>query len=175
MAKDGTARGGARIGAGRKSKSLDSKILAGQSAQYIPNLPFEADDGEVPPPREFLKSPQRSGIELKAEEIYRTTYKWLKQMGCEKLVSRALIEQYSMLYARYMACEEKVSELGYFGVHPTTKAPMTSPYVSMSQSYAKQANITWAQIYQVVKENASENYLGNPDDEMEILLRRKKK
>ena len=30
MAKDGTTRGGARIGAGKKSKSLDEKILEGK-------------------------------------------------------------------------------------------------------------------------------------------------
>ena len=35
MAKDGTNRGGARVGAGRKSKALVEKINAGTSAQIL--------------------------------------------------------------------------------------------------------------------------------------------
>lgn len=35
MAKDGTARGGARYGAGRKPKPLADKVMAGESAKAI--------------------------------------------------------------------------------------------------------------------------------------------
>ena len=35
MAKDGTNRGGARAGAGRKSKSLNDKISEGKSAKVL--------------------------------------------------------------------------------------------------------------------------------------------
>ena len=35
MAKDGTARGGARVGAGRKGKALTDKLIEGREAKVI--------------------------------------------------------------------------------------------------------------------------------------------
>lgn len=183
MAKDGTIRGGARIGAGKKKKSLDEKLLAGREATVLPTAEFEAVDlepvdvgapADMPPVSDFLKAAQKDGTVLQAPEIYKRTYQWLKTLGCHKLVSKTLIEQYAMMYARYVHCEEAVSKFGYLAKHPTTGNPIPSPYVSMGQNFAKQANIAWMQIYQIVKENASENYFGNPDDEMEKLLRKKR-
>lgn len=182
MAKDGTVRGGARIGAGKKKKSLDSKILEGKKATVLPTAEFEAVElepadvgaaADMPPVSEFLKAKQTDGTVLQAPDIYRRTYEWLKTVGCHKLVSKTLIEQYAMMYARYVHCEEAVSRYGYLAKHPTTGNPIPSPYVSMGQNFAKQANIAWMQIYQIVKENASESFFGNPDDEMEKLLRKK--
>ena len=47
-----------------------------------------------------------------------------------------------------------------------------SPYVAMSQSFGKQANNLWYQIYQVVRENCASDYKGKTphDDMMERLL-----
>ena len=58
----------------------------------------------------------------------------------------------------------------------TTGAAIASPYVSMSQSYMKQTNYCWMQIYQIVKENCSVEFSGNTpqDDVMERLLRARK-
>ena len=42
MAKDGTARGGSRVGAGRKPKALADKVAQGTAAD-IPALPAPAD------------------------------------------------------------------------------------------------------------------------------------
>lgn len=79
MAKDGTNRGGARVGAGRKSKALVDKINAGTSAQIL-ELPepavFEGED--VPPVKEYLKAKQKAGKDLCAEEVYKETWNWLK-------------------------------------------------------------------------------------------------
>ncbi|MDE5855290.1 MAG: terminase, partial [Ruminococcus sp.] len=63
MAKDGTNRGGARIGAGRKPKSLNDKIKEGKSAKVLTS-PVELMGEDVPPVRDFLKSPQAKGKEL---------------------------------------------------------------------------------------------------------------
>lgn len=178
MAKDGTVRGGLRPGAGRKNKSLDSKILDGRDASFIPEGNFEInedDELEIPRHNEFLDAFQKDGSKLAASKIYKQTYKWLKTVGCDKLVSQPLVEQYAMAYARYIYFENMTSQKGCLAPHPTTKLPTTAPWVTMGQNYAKQANIAWAQIYQVVRENASESFTNNPDDEMELLLRRKKK
>lgn len=76
MAKDGTNRGGARIGAGRKSKSLNDKINEGKTAKVL-TVPAELEGANVPPVREFLKSSQVKG-NLIAEDIFLKTYQWLK-------------------------------------------------------------------------------------------------
>ena len=178
MAKDGTMRGGARVGAGRKSKALADKIDSGLSAKVI-DLPEPSDmEGvDVPPVKDFLKATQKSGIDLCAEDVFKQTFLWLKERGCEKLVNIQLIEQYAMSVSRWVQCETCISEYGFLAKHPTTEAAITSPYVTMSQNYLKQVNQCWYQIYQIVKENCSVEYGGpNPhDDLMERLLSRTKR
>lgn len=166
--------GGARIGAGKKRKSLGGKVLAGQSAKFIPTNDFSGVNCDVPEPSEYLRDRQIDGADLEAERIYMNTYKWLHTVGCDKLVSQALIELYSMLYARYMDCERHISHEGYTMV-AKNGAETQAHFVRMAVEYCKQANTTWALIYQVVKENASEEYTNKPDDAMEQLLRKRKK
>ena len=175
VAKDGSNRGGARPGAGRKKKALTEKISEGKTAVVMLE-PAELEGMEVPPVRDFLKSPQRSGQELVAEEVYNETYAWLKARGCEKLVTVQMVEQYAMSVSRWIQCEEIVSSTGFLAKHPTTGAATASPYVTMSQSYMKQTNYCWMQIYQIVKENCSVEFSGNTpqDDVMERLLRARK-
>ena len=55
----------------------------------------------MPPVKDFLKSPQKSGRELVAEEVYNETYAWLKARGCEKLVTVQMVEQYAMSAVSY--------------------------------------------------------------------------
>ena len=175
MAKDGTNRGGARPGAGRKPKALTEKISEGKAAAVLME-PASLEGAEVPPVKDFLKSPQKSGRELVAEEVFNETFVWLKARGCEKLVTVQMVEQYAMSVSRWIQCEEIVSSTGFLAKHPTTGAAIASPYVSMSQSYMKQTNYCWMQIYQIVKENCSVEFTGNTpqDDVMERLLRARK-
>ena len=123
-----------------------------------------------------MKANQSSGIDLCAEDVFNSTYIWLKERGCEKLVNTQLIEQYAMSVSRWVQCEQCISEYGFLAKHPTTGAAITSPYVTMSQNYLKQVNQCWYQIYQVVKENSLTAYEGNNpnDDLMERLLSSKK-
>ena len=71
MAKDGTARGGQRVGAGRKSKALTDKIADGRlnGAQVLPE-PAEMEGTDVPPVKDYLKAAQKNGKDLCAEDIY---------------------------------------------------------------------------------------------------------
>ena len=80
MAKDGTSRGGARVGAGRKPKALQEKLLEGNLGHRditkidIPDI--APDDGEepegadIPRPDEYLSALQRDGKPLGAAETY---------------------------------------------------------------------------------------------------------
>ena len=181
MAKDGTSRGGARAGAGRKSKALADKIIEGKAeldngAVILPE-PTEIEGVDMPPIKDFLKAKQKNGKDMCAEEVYKSTYLWLKKRHCEKLVSTQLLEQYAMSVSRWVQCEEAISEFGFLAKHPTTGNAMQSPYVAMSQNYMKQVNQIWFQIYQVVKDNCSADIGGaNPqDDLMERLLQARKR
>ena len=177
MAKDGTMRGGPRANSGPKKKSLVEKVIEERveldsSASVLPE-PVEIEGVDVPPVKDFLKAKQKNGKDLCAEEVYKTTYLWLKKRGCEKLVSTQLLDQYAMSVSRWVQCEEAISEFGFLAKHPTTGNAMQSPYVAMSQNYMKQVNQVWFQIYQIVKDNCSGDYGGaNPqDDLMERLLK----
>ena len=174
MAKDGTRRGGARAGAGRKPKALTDKINEGISATIIelPETPT-MEGVDVPPVKDYLKTKQKSGKDLCAAEVFEETWKWLKARGCDRLVSTQLVEQYAMSVSRWIQCEECISEYGFLAKHPTTGNAIASPYVAMSQQYMKQVNQVWYQIYQIVKENCSVEWQGATpqDDVMERLLR----
>ena len=181
MAKDGTMRGGARPNTGPKKKALAEKIVEGRAtledgAVVLPD-PVEIEGVEMPPIKAFLKAKQKNGKDLCAEEVYKSTYLWLKKKRCEKLVSTQLLEQYAMSVSRWVQCEEAISEFGFLAKHPTTGNAMQSPYVAMSQNYMKQVNQVWYQIYQVVKDNCSADIGGaNPqDDLMERLLQARRK
>lgn len=171
MAKDGTNRGGARPGAGRPRKSAAEKIKNGEKTSVLMK-PSKLKGYKMPPVKDFLTEEQRDGTELCAKEVFEQTYEWLVQMNCENFVSQQLLEQYAMTCARYIQCEKAVSKLGFIAKHPTTDAPIASPYVKMAQDYNRQATILGNEINQIVKDNAERETVNNPmEDTMELLLR----
>lgn len=186
MAKDGTNRGGRRVRAGSKPKPLIDKISEGKAAEVLdPQLPdatllVGADVGEganlegadMPSPSAYLSAAQKDGAPLGADELYRETWAWLRDRGCAHLVSPRLIEAYAQNFARYIQCENALSRFGLLGKHPTTGGVVASPFVSMSQSFQKQANVLWYEIFDIVKQNSTVSYSGSTpgDDLMEQLL-----
>ena len=150
---------------------------AGQEATVI-DLPEPANlEGHVMPPvKKYLKAKQKNGLEFDAADIFKETWEWLVERGCEKLVNTQLIEQYAVSVSRWIQCEECISKFGFLARHPTTGNAIASPYVSMSRDYMKQSSQLWFQIFQVVKENNATTYQGSTpqDDVMERLLRSRK-
>ncbi len=177
MAKDGTLRGGRRTRAGAKPKELAEKVADGDvlEALRIPDIEgTELTGEEMPAPSAYLSSSQRDGKPLGADLIYQEVWCWLKARGCERLVQKHLLESYAMSMARYIQCEEALSSYGLLGKHPTTKAAMASPFASLSQSFQKQANLLWYEIYDIVKANCMTRIEGDPQaDMMERLLQRR--
>ena len=179
MAKDGSMRGGARPGAGRKPKALKEKLDAGNPGKRkLTKLDIaEGIDGtDVPPPSEFLSAEQRDGKPLGADIIYNKTFAWLAKLNCEKLVNPQLVEQYAVSVARWVQCEEFVTRYGV--VKPVGKEGrlVQSPFLTASHAYMKQANLLWSEIFQVVKENCTTDAVrdnGAGMDMMELLLRKR--
>ncbi len=186
MAKDGTNRGGRRVRAGDKPEPLAEKIIKGKSAKILeaqdlhPESILEAQDldgasdlhGEdMPAPSDYLSARQKDGKPLGADLLFKETWHWLKERGCEKFVNPRLIEAYAQAFTRYIQCEEAISLYGLLGKHPTTGGAIASPFVQMSQSFQKQANLLWYEIFDIVKQNCTTAFVGNPqDDIMEALL-----
>lgn len=108
---------------------------------------------EMPPVKEYLTAVQRDGTELCAGEVFRKTKAWLKANGGENAVTEQTVEQYAMSVARWVHLEQLISKFGYIAKHPTTGAPMQSPYVAMAQGYLKQAAALRAEILQAVKDD----------------------
>lgn len=169
-------QGGARVGAGRKRKPLAEKLENNAGRRQIKYIPNEAMSDiaveVVPPPSAWLsddtKNTQRQSM---AGKVYEDTFKWIMERKCDHLVTKEQIEQYAASVARYIQCEEGISTFGLLAKHPTTNAPIASPYVSMSERFLKRANDLWARIYQIVKENC-EVPVGKRDNEdiMEQIL-----
>jgi hypothetical protein len=177
VAKDGTNRGGARIGAGAKKKPLADKIAEGNpGGRKLMVMEFtntaDLKGREMPEPNKMLEAIQKDGKALVAGEIYKTTWKWLDERACSSLVSPQLLERYAMSVARWIQCEEAITEYGFLAKHPTTGNAIQSPYVAMGQNYMTQTNRLWYEIFQIVRENCVGEYKGaNPqDDVMERLL-----
>ena len=178
MAKDGTARGGARIGSGKKPiKKNNVEVL---NTTFYDMAEFETPDEiegvDVPLIKDYLKAKQKNGRDFYAEDIFKTTYLWLKKRGVEKLLGNQLIEQYAMSVSRWIQCEEAISEFGMLAKHPTTGNAIASPYVAMSQAYMKQVNQIWYQIYSIIQDNGSAEIdeLDPQDLMMEKLLKARK-
>lgn len=190
IAKDGTYRGGRRVKAGGKSAPAIEKIQKGKDVRIIYNeieeftpeeleavdLPEGAvlEGFDMPKPSDYLSSKQKNGEPLGAAEIYKETWKWLKERNCEKLVNPRLLESYSQAFARYIQCEEAISQFGLLGKHPTTGGVISSPFVQMSSQFQKSANLLWYEIYDIVKENCTQIYEDVGDDMMERLLNLRK-
>ena len=178
MSKDGTNRGGARPGAGRKPKAISEKLASGNPGGRKLTVVDFGDEAEsltgsiMPPVKDYLKAKQKDGSVTCAEAIYKETWEWLRERKCDHLVTTQQIEQYAMSVARWIQCEEAVSEFGFLAKKPSGTV-ISSPYVTMGREYMKQANAAWFQIYQIVKENCVAEFSGRTpqDDAMERLLR----
>ena len=147
--------------------------MPSETVLEAPDLEVDSDmPGEdMPSPSDYLSSRQKDGKPLGADALYIETWKWLKERGCEKFVNPRLIESYAQAFTRYIQCEEAISIYGLLGKHPTTGGAIASPFVQMSQSFQKQANLIWYEIFDIVKQNCTTAFVGNPqDDIMEALL-----
>lgn len=165
MAKDGTNRGGARIGAGRPRKPRAEKILEGSE------IPAEKIKADFKPPsaRSYLSEKQRDGSSTEARKIYRETFNWLALYGCATEVNQQLVENFAQTMARHIQAEQELSRSGLLTRTPDGSIA-SNPLVKISIDYLKAAQQIFFQLRRFVEENGS---LGGVDsaDAMEKILR----
>jgi hypothetical protein len=171
MAKDGTNRGGARPGAGRKPKPLAEKILNGNPGRRplkVVEFYGVPASGELTPP-DFLKIAGKETAENfpTADQIYTQVSEWLKGTGCAHLISPTLIEDFALNRRAYFECEYMNKRLGRI------TGGKRSPYVDMAVQYAGLMRVAWDRLWDIVAQNTEKNYgASRPDGEdvMERLL-----
>lgn len=79
MAKDGTNRGGARIGAGAKKKPLADKLAEGNPGKReltvidFDNQSADLEGQPMPKPSRLLSAKQKDGKKLLAPTVYKKT------------------------------------------------------------------------------------------------------
>ena len=168
MARDGTNRGGLRIGAGRKRKSLEERILEGEMIQ--PEILGASGDFKIPPPKKYLTVDSKNG-KVYAERIYLETYEYLKMCGCAEIVLPQLVSNFAEAVSQHIQAEEVIKQTGFLSRHPTTGEPMANPLVKISLDYLKMAQQIWYTIFQLVKENSVSTGGGSATDTMELILR----
>lgn len=162
MAKDGTRRGGARPGAGRKKKQKPEppeKILQAGAPSADVRKSF-------PQFNRILYDAQGGHALTGAEDVYYSVYAFARDNGAEKRLPKELVELFAVTYCRWTQAEAEISANGFISPHPTTGADCKSPLVEVSNAYSKQAQNYWYSIWTIVKD-------GKPDavgDEMEGLL-----
>ena len=172
MAKDGTNRGGMRIGAGRPRKSQAEKQLEGQEKNQTmagKNQTLSTSPAKIPAPSKYLSEKQRDGTKLAAARIYRETFNWLGRYGCAGEVNRQLVEGYAQATARHVQAEQELSRSGLL-----TRAPdgtvVANPLTKISLEYLKAANQLFFQLRRFVEENGTPG-VGGEIDTMEKILR----
>lgn len=170
MAKDGTKRGGRRPGAGRKPKALIEKLNEGKEVDILSEGTSNLKAFKSPEPEEYMRQKQKAGIDLNALHAFDEICAWLKERGCLELVNPYILRQYAMSVARWAQCETALNEFGLLAKHPTTGAPIASPFQAMANSYLKQAESLWYSINQIVKENCSTPYSDSPQEDLMARL-----
>jgi hypothetical protein len=100
----------------------------------------------MPPPHEYLMRQTRGVAENHAKEIYGRLWIWLKERDCHLLVNNEMLQQYAMTLARCEQLENALHDFGFLAKHPTTSAPIESPYAKECQRWQKLAQSQWAQI-----------------------------
>lgn len=162
MDKNGQNKGGARTGAGRKKK---------------PNIAFGNSKSEavkVQAPA-FFDSEQQLGEPFLAKQILDEIHAWLAGNDVLKWVPAHLLQMYATSMARWMQAEEKVNQTGFLAEHPTTRAPIASPFVSLSLEFSKAAQGCWWQIHQIIRDaTGGAKIVAEPTNGLMEILKRKK-
>lgn len=162
MAKDGTRRGGARVGAGRprKQKPEAPETVLQETAVT------DAERDNFPTFNRDLYDSKGAYSLTAAEDVYYSVFKFARNNGADERVPKELVELFAVTYSRWVQAERDISREGFTAEHPTTGAPCKSPLVDVSNTYSKQAHNYWYSIWAAVKGGKGDD---NTDD-MDAML-----
>jgi phage terminase small subunit len=142
--------------------AAETKELHGSRKQTVEVVDF-SDAEELPLKPAAWLSP-------KAQDIYKEVRRWLKKMGCTRGILPRHLEEFAHLKAKWHECEDQVKNVGMI-IKEDGKVK-ANPFMQFAQSFLKQSNEVWAQIYLVVRDTKSTSWTDDPnsDDVMEQIL-----
>ncbi len=175
MAKDGTNRGGARLGAGAKKKPLADKIATGNPGGRALTVMEFSDTANLkgqamPEPNKMLEATQKDGKTLSRLKSIKT-WQWLNQ-AFARSVSPQLLERYAMSVGTLDSMRGSGYESVFWRSTPPGQRNSKPLCCDGSELYDTQTNRLWYEIFQLVKEKLHGEYSGaSPqDDVLERLL-----
>ena len=176
-------RGGARPGAGRPRKPLNSRISEGVDAvshrkPKVIEFPDEiqtANSKEKSKPNSktvelptFLEMASKEGGDVlpTAAQIYMQTLDWVISTGCEKFVPKQLIEDFAFVRRGYLETEYMNRRLGR-----VVAGGKQSPYVKTVMEYLKAMTSLYREIWAIVAQNSTTDFAGSGSNAFLDLLR----
>ena len=167
-------RGGARPGAGRPRKPLTARLEEGVGVVSHKNpkvleFPENSKKSKKHTLPTFLEmaSKEGGGDLPSATEIYRQTLDWIVSTGCEKYVSKQLIEDFAFTRRSYLESEYMNKKLGR-----VMQGSKPSPYVKHALEYAKQATAFYREIWQIIAQNSTTDFKDSGNAFLEMLKNR---
>ena len=94
-------------------------------------LPPDAElSGEdMPEIKSYMQDKQKNGDDFDAAEIFEETWTWIRERGCDKLVSVQLVRNYAMSVSRWIQCEHAISLcIDEPELHETGQQPLVSDF-----------------------------------------------
>ena len=174
--------GGKRPGAGRPRKPLSVRIDEGVDAvshrkPKVLDFPENQDNQKSNNQNtNKSKSGLPSFLEMASKEggddlpsavaIYEQTLEWVVSTGCEKFVSKQLIEDFAFTRRSYLESEYMNKKLGR-----VIQGGKQSPYVKVAQEYLKLTTALYREIWSIVAQNSTTEYTKNGSNAFLELLK----
>lgn len=154
--------GGARANCGRRGKSKQQKELEGElpinNENQVEAVENTISDVMLPKVQDYMKVDQRTGKPLGADLILNDVVSWLKKIRCLGLVNPMLVEQYAMDRARWIQCQNALSEFGLIIKKQSNGNTVPTPFYTMLSGFEKSMNNSFYMINQVVRDNCKDGY-----------------
>ena len=167
---------GKRPGSGRPRKPLAEKILEGHPGKRKPKvLDIAGDDHPVPEyPLRLAYYQGKVSAEPTSQDVWQETVAFLEKTGCLHLINPAFIEEYALLKARFFEVERSISRTML--VYDKSKDDKkfagleVNPGIDASLKYLRAADLVWAKIWDIVRQNSEKSYGTTPNDDMMAQL-----
>ena len=171
--------GGMRVGAGRPPKPLEDKLLDGDiknknEVMVTSSVYDEVSDNTTPEPPEFFNDLHRPEWPADRQDPrtneFIKIFKWVKQMGCDKVVPRQLLEQYANNRVHWIEVQKLLAKTSY--VYTKDGKVKINPLVTEYIAIEKAMNNTFMLINAKVRENCANGYFEyrRDDDIMRELI-----
>jgi hypothetical protein len=153
MAKDGTLRGGRRVGSGHPRSPLTEKLLTGNHGHPITHLKVLPADEEQKPSGFIMLDGKEGGSNVpSAASIFTLMQDFLSRVGCSDIVPLPLVEDFAFLRRSYLECEYMNRD------HGRIANGKRSPYVTMALDYQRASLQVFNHIWSIIEKNSAEQY-----------------